>query len=151
MKKGQFIDTYRGEIISTEEADKRGKQLASGHPNFLFDFDKFAETEYFDESRQYVCDGMYMGSPARFINHSCDPNCRMYTVSYNHNDRNIYELAFFACEAIPKGTELTFDYSDEEDPIIITDNMADDMEREQGYRPVRCFCGASDCRRYFFK
>ena len=151
MKRGQFIETYRGEIITSEEADRRGKQLSPGQPNFLFDLDKFAENDCYDESRQYVCDGMYMGSPARFINHSCEPNCRMHTVSYNHNDRNIYELAFFAREAIPKGTELTFDYSDEDDPIIITDEMAEDMEGQQGYSLTRCFCGTSECRRFFFK
>ena len=91
-----------------------------------------------------------MGSPTRFINHSCEPNCGMYTVSYNHNDRNIYELAFFAREAIPRGTELTFDYLDDEDTITMTDEMADEVERAKGYRPTRCFCGSKDCRRYFF-
>ena len=150
LKRGQFIDTYRGEIITSEEADRRGEQLTSDRPNFFFDFDKFAEDESFDESRQYVCDGTHMGSPTRFINHSCEPNCRLYTVSYNHNDRNIYELAFFAREAIPKGTELTFDYHDEEDGIVMTDEMADQVEKERGNRPTRCLCGSSECRRYFF-
>ena len=150
LNRGQFIETYRGEIITSDEADKRGQTLTHDQANFLFDFDKFAGTILFDESRQYVCDGMHMGSPARFINHSCDPNCRLFTVSYNHNDRNIYELAFFAREAIPRGTELTFDYYDEEERTVITDAMADEIEREKGYRPTKCLCASADCRGYFF-
>lgn len=98
----------------------------------------------------YVCDGMEVGGPTRFMNHSCEPNCRIFTVSYNHADTRIYELAFFAVEEIAPGTELTFDYKDEDDRDIITDKMADEVEREKGYRPARCLCGSNSCRRYFF-
>lgn len=98
----------------------------------------------------YVCDGMEVGGPTRFMNHSCDPNCRIFTVSYNHADPRIYEIAFFAIEEILPGTELTFDYKDENDRGIITDEKADEVEREQGYRPARCLCGSKQCRRYFF-
>ncbi|KAL9629242.1 MAG: hypothetical protein Q9164_006961, partial [Protoblastenia rupestris] len=132
LKRGQFIDTYRGEIITSTAADTRSANLTHDQSNFLFDFDKFAGTILFDETRQYVCDGRHMGSPTRFINHSCDPNCRLFTVSYNHNDRNIYELAFFAKEAVSAGEELTFDYYDEEERTVITDEMADEIEEYKG-------------------
>lgn len=98
----------------------------------------------------YVCDGMEVGGPTRFMNHSCEPNCRIFTVSYNHADTRIYELAFFAIEEIEPGVELTFDYKDEDDRDIITDKMADEVEKEKGYRPSRCLCGSDSCRRYFF-
>ena len=98
----------------------------------------------------YVCDGREVGGPTRFMNHSCDPNCRIFTVSYNHADERIYEIAFFAIEDIPSGTELTFDYQDENDRGIITDEMADAMKREKGYPPAKCLCGSEHCRRYFF-
>ena len=114
-----------------------------------------------DESEGYVCDGMFMGGPTRFINHSCDPNCRQMTVSYNHADINIYDLAFFATERIPAGTELTFDYSASVDEIddadedveqsrVITEKKADELEKKKGYPPSRCLCGADNCRGYFF-
>ena len=54
LNRGEFIDTYRGEIITSEEADERGKDMTHDENNFLFDFDKFARTGVFDESRQYV-------------------------------------------------------------------------------------------------
>lgn len=98
----------------------------------------------------YVCDGMEVGGPTRFMNHSCEPNCRIFTVSYNHADLRVYDIAFFAIEDIPPRTELTFDYKDENDRGIITDEMADEVEREHGYRPAKCRCGSKSCRRYFF-
>ena len=104
-----------------------------------------------------------MGGPTRFINHSCEPNCRQFTVSYNHADVNIYDLAFFATEPIPAMTELTFDYGedvdddredeDEEDMEtvrVITEQKAAEMEEKKGYRPARCLCGSKNCRGYFF-
>ncbi|KAG8533334.1 uncharacterized protein KY384_002117 [Bacidia gigantensis] len=148
LKKGQFVETYRGEIITTEQADNRGLAHADDE-NFLFDFDKFADTPAFDPSRDYTCDGRHMGSPARFINHSCEPNLRLFTVSFNHNDRNIYELAFFALHAIPAGEELTFDYYDNGEEEEISDSKAKEFEEQKGYKPTKCLCGSVDCRRYF--
>ena len=137
------MDTYRGEIITTDEADQRKK--GADEDNYLFDFDKFEEAKY-------VCDGMHMGGPTRFINHSCEPNCALFTVSYNHYDPYLYELAFFAKEFIPEGTELTFDYldQDEVEGATITESMAAEMEREKGYAPSKCRCGSENCRGYFF-
>ena len=156
MKKGQFIDTYRGEIITSEEADRRGKERDADADNYFFGFDMWPE------SKGYVCDGMYMGGPSRFINHSCEPNCRIITASYNHADVNIYDLAFFATEPIPAMTELTFDYGEDigddrddgDDDVErsrkITAEKAAELEKEKGYRPARCLCGTRSCRGYFF-
>lgn len=99
---------------------------------------------------KYSIDGMHMGSPTRFINHSCEPNCAIYTVSYNSSDEDIYEIAFFAMEDIPAREELTFDYKGNDDNEVITDEMADEMERIDGERPIKCLCGSEDCRGYFF-
>lgn len=98
----------------------------------------------------YVCDGMHVGGPTRFMNHSCDPNCRLFTVSYNHSDRNIYDLAFFTVEAIPAATELTFDYKDEDDRSVITHEQALEVKHRDGYMPQKCLCGTAECRQYFF-
>ena len=37
----------------------------------------------------YVIDGMNHGSSSRFMNHSCEPNCRFFTASQNHADTRI--------------------------------------------------------------
>lgn len=191
LLKGQFIDTYRGEIITNDEANLRGQQRNNNQNNYLMDLDKFTRRKFITEDElkelvsadefedillraerddyetktsrngkveylspdykpPYVCDGQESGGPTKFMNHSCQPNCRLFTASYNHSDTDVYDLAFFTLKAISKGTELTFDYLDEEDRAVITDERADEMEKEQGYRPMRCLCGSPSCRRYFF-
>lgn len=147
LKRGQFIDTYRGEIITHEEANRRDGTRTQDQEIYLMGLDKWTEDQ---GGSQYVCDGMHFGGPTRFINHSCDPNCAIYTVSYNHADINIYDLAFFATEPIQAGTELTFNYVDDDKTDIITEKKADEMQRENGYRPAKCLCGSVRCRGYFF-
>ena len=40
----------------------------------------------------YVTDGMKHGIPSRFMNHSREPNCRIFTISKNHADTRIYDI-----------------------------------------------------------
>jgi len=192
LQKGQFVDTYRGEIITSEEADLRGETRNPDEGNYFMDLDKFVEPEAITKSdfldlhpnklqwhkskvragewvieptpdgddelwlnpgfvpHKYVCDGMHVGGPTRFINHSCDPNLQVHTASFNHADTDVYELAFFAKSDIPAGTELTFDYKDEDARDVITEEAAEEVERKMGYRPAKCLCGAEGCRGYFF-
>ncbi|KAL8722473.1 MAG: hypothetical protein Q9225_001037 [Loekoesia sp. 1 TL-2023] len=190
LRKGDFIDTYRGEIITVEEANKRGTSRSVDEGNYFMNFDKFTEPEAITKSEflerfpykiswhrkkvldhdweifvkdghemwlnpeyvpyLYVCDGMHVGGSTRFMNHSCDPNCRLFTVSYNHSDPHLYDLAFFTLEAIPAGTELTFDYKDEDDRSVITHQQALEVKRRDGYMPQKCLCGTAECRQYFF-
>lgn len=83
-----------------------------------------------------VVDGRKFGSATRFMNHSCNPNCKIVPVSTkNHDDRLIYSLAFFAQRAIPPGTELTFDY-----------NVGAEMPTKIDPDAVPCLCGESNCR-----
>ena len=150
LKRGQFVDTYRGEILTTADSDARSENRGPEEDNYMFGFDKFTDEPL------YVCDGKYKGGPSRFINHSCAPNCRLFTVSYNHADSNIYELAFFAINDIPKDTELTFDYLDQEqfdDELgrnALSGDLAKKHEEKYGYRPSKCRCGSANCRGYFF-
>ena len=93
-----------------------------------------------------------MGTPSRFINHSCEPNLRQYTVHYNKNDLYVYQLAFFAVEDIPAGTELTFDYMDK-DELELEDAI---KAREKAFEDkanigkARCNCGTKKCRGFLF-
>lgn len=56
-----------GEIISTQECKKRMDALYIDQQNFYF-------LEY---NKGEVIDAGQKGSDARFINHSCDPNCHI--------------------------------------------------------------------------
>lgn len=192
LHKGQFVDSYRGEIITDEEAQIRETKRSVDDNNYLMNLDKhtlsrlitpeelesLVTPKEFQDIKErvekgsyptgkegesdymlwlnplykppYVIDGMNHGSPSRFMNHSCQPNCRIFTVSYNHADTSIYDIAFFTTQVIEAGTELTFDYKDEDDRGVITDEMADDIYQKHGYRPTRCLCGSRFCRGYFF-
>ena len=67
------------------------------------------------------------GSMARFINHSCAPNCEVRMVKVHGTPR----MAVFAGEnGIMTGEELTYDYN--------FDNF--------GTTKQPCYCGASNCR-----
>lgn len=150
LLRGEFIDTYLGEVITNAEADRREQASTKDKASYLFSLDKFRDDLAPEDP--YVVDGQYMGGPTRFINHSCEPNCRQYTVSYNKHDLRIYDLAFFAYEDIAAGTELTFDYLDndeeeEEDVIRKREEAARDPSNLDK-RP--CNCGARKCRGYLW-
>ena len=108
--------------------------------------DKFAQGYGIPDEDLYVVDGEHMGGPTRFMNHSCEPNCRQFTVSYNNGDPKVYDLAFFAKHDIPANTELTFDYKDKEEE--------EEGEGAEGRKPTEgaslCLCGAKKCRKYLW-
>jgi hypothetical protein len=66
IRKGTRVIEYLGERVTQAQADARyaGKDPDDGH-TFLFTVD--ART---------VIDAGVMGNDARFVNHSCDPNCQ---------------------------------------------------------------------------
>ena len=135
-------------MITSTEADRREESAARGKDNYLFTLDKFAEDIGNDDL--YVVDGEHMGGPTRFMNHSCNPNCRQYTALIQQGDLKIYELPFFALEDIPAGTELTFNYLDNEEEPPMTDEEAREREAETGNAPIRCLCGEANCRKYLW-
>lgn len=150
---GEFIDTYLGEIVTNEEADDREARAGKDKASYLYSLDKFVgDDETLTVDTCFVVDGQYMGGPTRFINHSCEPNCRQYTVSYNKHDLRIYDLAFFAYENITAGTELTFDYMDkdeeEEEEVLMKREAAANDPENQDKKP--CNCGAAKCRGYLW-
>jgi histone-lysine N-methyltransferase SUV39H len=142
LYEGQFIDTYRGEVITDTEATLREEAATSKmKASYLYSLDKFAESEGIPQEDLYVVDGEFMGGPTKFMNHSCEPNCRQYTVSYNKHDPRVYDLAFFACRDISAGQELTFDYLDKEE--------GDEIE-DPGEDAIPCLCGAGKCRKWLW-
>ncbi|KAF2029402.1 SET domain-containing protein [Setomelanomma holmii] len=141
LHEGQFIDTYRGEIITDEEATRREDSSSKAKASYLYSLDKFAESEGIAQEDLYVVDGEFMGGPTKFINHCCEPNCRQYTVSYNKHDPRVYDIAFFACQFIPAGEELTFDYLDKDEGEVID---------EPGEDAIPCLCGAAKCRKWLW-
>jgi SET domain-containing protein len=118
IPKGTRVIEYLGERVSHAEADRRyeGKEDGDNH-TFLFIAD--------DET---VIDAGVDGNDARFVNHSCEPNCESV----------IEESRVFidAIRAIAAGEELTYDYQiqrEADDPPDIDVVFA-------------CRCGHPGCR-----
>jgi uncharacterized protein len=118
IRKGTRIIEYLGERLSHQEADRRYeyKHVADNH-TFLFIVD-----------RRTVVDAGIDGNEARFINHSCDPNCES-VIERGH-------IYIEAVRTIQPGDELNYDYRiarDHTDPPDIDAIFA-------------CHCGAEGCR-----
>lgn len=95
IPKEEFIIEYLGEIIESDEAEKREK------------FDKFDNELYlFNLTDNLVLDSKYKGNKARFINHSKNPNCFPRPIFFNGE----YHIGLFAKRDIQIGEELTFNY-----------------------------------------
>jgi histone-lysine N-methyltransferase SUV39H len=132
---GQFIDCYFGEVITQNDADAR-ESANEGKPSYLFNLDWLIGNGPHAYEDGYVIDGQKFGAATRFINHSCNPNCKIIPVSVNNlSDDRLYYLAFFAIRDIPANTELTFDYHPNWDGSKKVDPNA-----------VKCLCGEENCR-----
>lgn len=151
IRKGQFIDKYIGEIITSEEAEKRRQESTKSQRKdvYLFALDKFSDVNSLDprlSGPAYEVDGEFYSGPTRFINHSCDPNVRIFARVGDHADKHIHDLAFFAVEDIPAQTELTFDYVDGEDAAI----KAETLDPKLRSQMTKCLCRTKKCRGYLW-
>jgi uncharacterized protein len=109
IKQGTKIMRYIGEKITQEESERR---LAAGNV-YIFGLDE-----------RYAIDGSTPKNTARYINHSCDPNC--------HTEQFGNTIWFVAINDIQVGEELTYNYGyDDED-----------------YASNPCHCGAKHCCGY---
>lgn len=115
--------------MTSQEADQREDDQKI---SYLFGLDFMPDIS---EQEIYVVDGQKFGNATRFMNHSCNPNCRIIPVSVNHGDEKLYYLAFFALRYISAGTELTFDY-----------NPTFDKKEKKSSGAVKCLCGDKKCR-----
>ncbi|KAI2620789.1 SET domain-containing protein [Xylaria nigripes] len=150
IKKGQFVDKYMGEIITAQEANRRRAQshIAQRKDVYLFALDKFSDPDSFDERLRgppLEVDGEYISGPTRFINHSCDPNLRIFARVGDHADKHIHDLAFFAIRDIPRGNELTFDYVDG-----IESSDMDALDPGKRKDMTQCLCGSKNCRGFLW-
>ena len=105
LKKGARIIEYTGDRITPAEADCRGGK-------YLFTLNK-----------KTIIDGKNRSNLARYINHSCRPNC--YT-EINSTETRVF---VFARRAIKAGEELSYNYGKE---------YFNDLIKPNGCRCLKC-------------
>ncbi|RFU74312.1 histone-lysine n-methyltransferase, h3 lysine-9 specific dim-5 [Trichoderma arundinaceum] len=150
LKKGQFVDRYLGEAITSAEADRRraASAVSKRKDVYLFALDKFTDPESLDprlKGPPLEVDGEFLSGPTRFINHSCEPNLRIFARVGDHADKHIHDLALFAIRDIPRGEELTFDYVDG-----VTEDGSETENRNGGGDMTKCLCKSRKCRGYLW-
>ncbi len=107
FKKGRKIAEFVGEKISRVETARRLRGLRRIR---ICGLDSY-----------WSIDGSVGGNVSQFVNHSCQPNCRLSLVRGH--------LIFFALKDIQPGEEIVLDYEE---------SWHDDSKR--------CQCGAPNCR-----
>jgi len=117
IRNGTRLIEYTGERLTPADADARYPENGRRHHTFLFAIDD-----------GIVIDAAVGGNEARYINHSCDPNCDAVI----DDDRIWVE----ALRRIEGGEELTYDYAYELDG-------AHTPEMKARYP---CVCGSVGCR-----
>ena len=118
LRGGDTVIEYLGEIIPWSEALRR-------HPH---DPSQPDHTFYFHIEGDRVIDGNVNGNAARWINHSCAPNCE----AEEDGDRVFIK----ALHDIAPGEELFFDYG-----LVIDERYTPALKKR-----FECRCGAPDCR-----
>jgi SET domain-containing protein len=101
INKNKRIIDYAGELISNKQSEKREDRYLSKGCIWVFRV-----------NRNWSRDAAVGGNIARFVNHSCTPNC---WIEVDGKTRTIW---IRAAKQIRKGQELTYDYNTEGDKVI---------------------------------
>ncbi|KAJ2499136.1 hypothetical protein IWW47_003396, partial [Coemansia sp. RSA 2052] len=133
IAKGEYICRYTGELLTNQDAEKRGGDTLT----YLFDLDKEMPRNC---EPAFTVDARLYGNVSHFFNHSCEPNLAIWAVYINHLDPRLHELAFFATRDIKVGDELTFDYCPHD---VVASST-------QTVHKFACLCGAPKCRGFIF-
>ena len=124
IKKGEFVIEYKGKRRTHAEVDvEDAGDVESGH-TFLFTLND-----------EYVIDANHKGNRARWINHSCNPNCEALLDEHEGRNRKKDRVLIEAIRNIKPGEELTYNYG-------IT---LDEPHTARLKKVWACKCGSKDC------
>ncbi|KAJ1830658.1 Histone-lysine N-methyltransferase setd1b, partial [Coemansia sp. RSA 2708] len=116
--RGEFVIEYIGERIRSQLADLREEQ---------YEREGIGSSYLFRVDDEIVVDATKCGNVARFINHSCEPNCIARTILADGTKR----IVIYASQDIMVDEEVTYDYKFPPEEVKIP-----------------CLCGATNCRGY---
>lgn len=121
---GERVIRYKGLLRSHDEVDALyGERPEDGH-TFLFTLNE-----------DYVIDANVDGNVARFINHSCAPNCEAVVHQNKNGKRHKDKIQIEAIRDIAAGEELTYNYG-----IVLHEPHTAKLKKLWA-----CHCGSPQC------
>ena len=122
IKKNTKVIQYLGEKVTKAEGNRRSEQRIKKYLHSKED----GSVYIFELNNKYDIDGTPEYNRAKYINHSCNPNCEVDII----ND----EIWISSIKNIKKNDELTYDYGYEFD--------------KDDYKDHICNCGSNNCIGY---
>ncbi|WP_300616558.1 SET domain-containing protein-lysine N-methyltransferase [Dokdonella sp.] len=124
IPKGTELIEYRGKRLTHAQADRLYANTSETGHTFLFTLND-----------RYVIDANFEGNIARWINHSCAPNCRAVLEEDAGGDARKDRVLIEATRALRAGEELTYDYG-----IVLEERLTSKLKQIWA-----CRCGAPKC------
>ena len=119
IPKNTNIIQYIGEKVTKSEGDRRSSTRIKKYLNSPLK----GSVYIFELNKKYDIDGLVNNNKARFINHSCNPNCEVDIING--------QIWISSIKNIKKGEELNYDYGYPFDPDDFRDHV--------------CRCGSKNC------
>ena len=116
ISKGEKVIEYKGKKYTHKQVDENDK------------FDNSKAIYLFTLNDKYVLDGDTNTNTAKYINHSCDPNCDVDIIKG--------KIWISAIKDIKKGDELSYDYG---------------FGYDKDFRQFPCKCGSKNCCGYIVR
>ena len=116
IKKGEKVIEYKGRKFTHKQVEEDDR------------FDNSKAIYLFTLNERYVLDGDTKTNIAKYINHSCDPNCEVDIING--------KIWIIAIKDIKKGDELSYDYG---------------FGYDADFRQFPCKCGSKNCCGYIVR
>jgi len=116
INKGEKVIEYKGKKFTHKQVEEDDR------------FDNSKAIYLFTLNERYVLDGDTKTNTAKYINHSCDPNCEVDIIKG--------KIWIIAIKDIKKGDELSYDYG---------------FGYDADFRQFPCKCGSKNCCGYIVR
>lgn len=141
LPKGKVLGIYTGTLLRREDVDN----LPPEHIGYVFDLDGTEVRGQHNAGDKFSVDSYDCGNWTRFVNHSCSPSMKVYSVVFDTiREVHMPYVAFVAARDIPAGEELTIDY----EPSAAEEMAESTGKQKQKMSPTAllCKCSAKRCR-----
>ncbi|KAG0566165.1 hypothetical protein KC19_7G043200 [Ceratodon purpureus] len=138
IPRGKFVIEYIGEMMTQEQAQRYGEDSYYVETKRSY----IQELDYPESKRtpDFLLDSYHASNVSRFINHSCNPNLKLYRVYVETTYKWLPHIGFYAIRDIEAGEELVHDYN-----FGRTDESTDE---EKASTHVKCVCGEVNCHKW---